>query len=404
MGHDALHDVGHARHVSAVLQQSQAEEKYQYVRQEGHYRAHARDDAVHDQRGYHRTCVHRRQAVRDRAAQPVYQQLQPALQPVAQRERQQEGQRHDAQEHGYAPDLAGQYGVRLLGQHVLALLVQQHLAYYLAYEVVLLVYDVRLVAAVERLRQVHRVLFAYLLVRLQQLYGVPAIIWQVRVAPLQLGDDLVYLVFYLVGVDHRELAVVVVGMVRDLRVLVYQPVRRRLVLVVYRRVHQHVQAAALARRHRHHRDAQHLREAVQVYLHAALFHDVHHVQRHDHRLAQLQQLQGEVEAALQRAGVHDVYNDVHLVAEYEAPGDRLLHRVGGKRVGARQVDQVYALPLELYLSFHLLYRDARPVGHLEVGAGVGVEQRGLAAVGVADEPYRHVTRHCSPPPSPVCCA
>ena len=76
-----------------------------------------------------------------------------------------------------------------------------------------------------------------------------------------------------------------------------------------------------------------------------------------------------------------------LVAEYEAPGDRPPHRVGGQRVGARQVDQVYALPLELYLSFHLLYRDARPVGHLEVGAGVGVEQRGLAAVGVPDEPY-----------------
>ena len=347
--------------------------------------------------------VHRCQAVRHHAAEPVYGQLQPALEPVAHRKRQQEGQRHDAEEDGYAPDPARQDSVRLFRQHVLPLLVQQHLADYLADEVILLVYYVGLIAAVEHLRQVHGILIADLLVALEQLDGVPAVILQVRVAPLQLGDDLVYLVLNGVGVHHGVLAVVVMCVVRYLRVLVDEPVRVRLVPVVLGRVHEYVQPAPLARRNRHHRYAQHLRQPVQVYLHAALFHDVHHVQRHHHRLAQLQQLQGQVEAPLQRARVHNVYDDVHLVREDEAARDRLLHRVAGQRVCPRQVHQVDVHAVRLYLALDLLHRDPRPVGHLEVGAGVGVEERGLAAVGVAYEPYGHVTRHRSRRPSPQYC-
>ena len=402
--HDTLHDVGDARHIAAVLQKREAEEEYQDVRQEGHDCAHTCDYAVDDEGAYDLARVHRREQGAHRSAERVYAQLEPALEPVAHREGEEEGEGHDKQEDGDAPDPARQDGVGPLGEDVALLLVQKHLVDYLADKVVFLVDYVGLIAPVEHLREVHGVFLADLLVALEELERVPAVVLQVRIAPGELGDNLVNLVLNLVGVHHGVLAVVVVPVVRDLAVLVYEPVRMRLADVVLRRVHERVEAAALARRDGHDGDAQHLGQAVQVYLHAALFDDVHHVQRHDHGLAQLEELQSEVEAALERAGVHDVYHDVDLVREDEAARDGLLHRVAGERVGARQVDEVDVRAVEIEPPLDLLDRDARPVGHLEVRAGVGVEEGGLAAVGVADKAYRKFIRHCPRPPSPLCCA
>ena len=236
----------------------------------------------------------------------------------------------------------------------------------------------------------------------------PAVIRQIRIPSLELRHYQVYLVLYRVRVNHRVLAVMVVLMIADLAVLVYQRVGMCLAPVVYRRMHQRVQAAPLARGHRHYWYAQHLREAVHIYLHAALLHDVHHVQCHDYRLTQLQQLQGEIEAALERARVHDVYYDVHIAAEDEVAGNRLLHRVARQRVGARQIHEVDVHALEAHMPLYLLDRDARPVGHLQVRARVGVEERRLAAVRVADETYSHRARsligHRPSPPPLLCCA
>ena len=253
----------------------------------------------------------------------------------------------------------------------------------LADEVVFLVDDVGLVAAVQHPGQVHRVFFGDLLVPLQQLDGVPAQVGQAGVAAAQLGDDLVDLVLDLVRVDHGVFGMVVVLVVGHRLVLVDQQVGAGAVLVVGRRV------------------AQHFGQAVQVDLHAPLFHNVHHVQGHDHRLAQLQQLQRQVQPPLQGRGVHHVDDDVHLVAEDELPADRLLHGVRGQAVGAGQVHQVDVQPVVLDRALHLFHRDPRPVGDLEVGAGVGVEQGGLAAVGVADKTNGHIMflfRHPAAPP------
>ena len=250
-----------------------------------------------------------------------------------------------------------------------------------------------------------RSLLGDLLVAFQQLERVPAQVGQAGVALLQRGDDLVDLVLDLVRVDHGVFGVVVVLVVGHRLVLVDQQVGAGAVLVVGRRVQQGVQAAALPGRHRDDRDAQHLGQAVQVDLHAALFHNVHHVQGHDHRLAQLQELQRQVKPAFQRGGVHHVDDDVHLVAEDELAADRLLHGVGGQAVGAGQVHQVDVQAVVLDRALHLFHRHARPVGHFQVCAGVGVEQGGFAAVGVADKPDGHIMflfRHPAGPPLLQC--
>ena len=64
------------------------------------------------------------------------------------------------------------------------------------------------------------------------------------------------------------------------------------------------------------------------------------------------------------------------------PGHGLLQGVGGQRIDAGQVsDGDLAVLFQLALFF--LHGDTGPVAHILVGAGQGVEQRGLAAVGVA---------------------
>ena len=69
-----------------------------------------------------------------------------------------------------------------------------------------------------------------------------------------------------------------------------EPVRRRVVLVVYRGVEKYVEAAALACRDWNDRNAEHLWQAVKVYLHPAFFYDVHHVEREHYRPSELQKL------------------------------------------------------------------------------------------------------------------
>ena len=152
----------------------------------------------------------------------------------------------------------GEHAVERLGQAVLPLLVHENFAYDLVDEVVLLVDDLRLVALVQHVGQVDGVLFADLLVPLEQLEGVPTLVDEARVFFVEGGDDGVDLVLHLVRVHHRVFLVVVVAVVRYARVLVHQRVGRGVPLVVHGGVQQDVQPPPLARGDGHHRDAQHL--------------------------------------------------------------------------------------------------------------------------------------------------
>ena len=111
------------------------------------------------------------------------------------------------------------------------------------------------------------------------------------------------------------------------------------VSVVGSGVHQHLQASPLPGRHRDHGNAQHLRKAVKVQLHAPLGDNVHHIEGYHHRLTQFQKLEGEIQVPLQGRGVHHVDDHVHLVRKDKLPGNLLLHGVRSKGVGAGQVHQ-----------------------------------------------------------------
>ena len=120
-----------------------------------------------------------------------------------------------------------------------------------------------------------------------------------------------------------------------------------------------------------------------------LFHLVHEVEGHHRGPLQLQQLDGEVQVALQIGGVHNVDDAVGGRADDKVPGHNLLHGVGGQGVDAGQVHHRHRPVTDAGLPLLLLHRHAGPVAHILVGAGESVEQGGLAAVGVAGQSDAH---------------
>ena len=121
------------------------------------------------------------------------------------------------------------------------------------------------------------------------------------------------------------------------------------------------------------------------------------INTHHHRHADLGELRGEVEVALDVHAVHDVQDRGRLLVHEEVARDLLLQRVGGERVDARQIlhDDVL-VPLEPAVL--LLHRHARPVPDVLVGSRQLVEERRLAAVRVARKRNLHCSIGCHDKP------
>ena len=246
---------------------------------------------------------------------------------------------------------AADVGVALVGDDALRVVVQLLFA----------VGDVRLDVRLERRVELH--LLQFLFVPLKELDGVPA---QARVVDLA-GDG-----FLDVGDGVLDAA----G--EDVRVLAG--------LLFLRRGHGRLcglhAALALERAHLDHLAAQLLAELNDVDLVAVLAHKVHHVDGHNHRNAQLDQLRGQVQVALDVRSVHDVEDRVRPLLDQVAARHDLLERVGRQGIDARQVlDDDVLVPLEA--AFLLFHGHARPVAHVLGATRQVVEQRGLAAVRIA---------------------
>ena len=125
-------------------------------------------------------------------------------------------------------------------------------------------------------------------------------------------------------------------------------------------------------------------QLVNVDLVAILLDHVHHVDGHDHRDAQLHQLGGQIQVALQVGTVDDVQNGVGALADQIVPGHHFLQRVGRQGVNTRQVgDGNFGVLLQLALF--LFHSNAGPVADELVCTGQRIEQRRLTGVGVARE-------------------
>ena len=145
---------------------------------------------------------------------------------------------------------------------------------------------------------------------------------------------------------------------------------------------QLVNALVFGGRNRHHRHAQQILQLVDHHGAAVGAHLVHHIQRQHHRDAQLHQLHGQIEVALDIGRIYDIYNAVRVGVQQKVAGDDLLAGIGRQRVDARQIghDSLAVTADDAVLAVH---RHAGKVADVLVGAGQLVEQRRLAAVLVA---------------------
>ena len=117
---------------------------------------------------------------------------------------------------------------------------------------------------------------------------------------------------------------------------------------------------------------------------AVALHLVHHVERQHHRDAELHQLHGEVEVALDVCGIHDVDDAARLALQDELTADDLLARVWAEAVDAGEVgDGGIGVSLDdavLAVDCH-----AGDVADMLFAARQLIEKRGLSAVLIAYE-------------------
>jgi hypothetical protein len=119
--------------------------------------------------------------------------------------------------------------------------------------------------------------------------------------------------------------------------------------------------------------------------------DVHAIERQHHGQSQPLHLERQPQADGQVHGVDHAHHQfrrgrVGQAAEQHVTGDGLVERGRIEAVGARQVEHAHAAAVRRgALALAPLDRDTRVVSDLLAAAGQAVEQRGLAAIGNADQ-------------------
>ena len=130
-----------------------------------------------------------------------------------------------------------------------------------------------------------------------------------------------------------------------------------------------------------HRATEPAGESAGVDLVAVFLHEVGHVECHDNGQARLDDLEREIEVALEIGGVDQLDDDVGLAAHQIIAAHALLGAVRGERVDTGEVRHDDAL-VAREARLLLLNRHAGPVAHVAVLAGDQVEEGCFSAVGV----------------------
>ena len=183
---------------------------------------------------------------------------------------------------------------------------------------------------------------------------------------------------------HRVAAVVVAVLPAEIRA-------GRLFLImghVQRMADQFINALVFCRTDGNDRNAQLRLQRVDHHGAAVGPHLIHHIQGQHHGNAQFQQLQRQVEVALNVGGVHNVDDALGLFLQQKVPGHDLFIGIGRQAVNAGQVHHG-GLHMAADLAVLSVHRYTGEVAHVLVGAGELVEQGGLSAVLVSGKSEDH---------------
>ena len=187
-------------------------------------------------------------------------------------------------------------------------------------------------------------------------------------------------VVYVVRLNIKSLVILGVGGV-------YKPLQ-----VAYKLIYAYTGTGGYG----HHRNAQLKGKLLYVYLIPPLFYLVHHIQGNYHGPLQLHKLHGKVKISLKVCSVNYVYYGLGLFPGNIPASHHLLHGVGRKRIYAGKVHQHHVVIMGaeggvFYASLLFFNGYAGPVANIFPAACHGVEQGGLAAVGIAYQRYANYT-------------
>ena len=135
-----------------------------------------------------------------------------------------------------------------------------------------------------------------------------------------------------------------------------------------------IHASTIGEDGRNHRDTEEFAQFVVVDVIATLFGFIKHVEGTDHADVHVYQLGGEIEVALQVAGIDDIDHDIRRMLDELLAHIKLFRRIGRKRIGARQIYQVEMIAVVFSFAHLGIYGYSAIVAHTFVSTRCKVEQ------------------------------
>ena len=135
-----------------------------------------------------------------------------------------------------------------------------------------------------------------------------------------------------------------------------------------------IHASTIGEDGRNHRDTEEFAQLVVVDVIATLFGFIKHVEGTDHADVHVYQLGGEIEVALQVAGVDNVDDDIRRMLDELLAHIKLFRRIGRKGIGARQIYQVEMIAVVFGFAHLGIHGYSAIVAHTFVSTRCEVEQ------------------------------
>jgi len=135
-----------------------------------------------------------------------------------------------------------------------------------------------------------------------------------------------------------------------------------------------IHASTIGEDGRNHRDTEEFAQFVVVDVIATLFCFIKHVEGADHADVHVYQLGGEIEVALQVAGIDDIDHDIRRMLDELLAHIKLFRRIGRKRIGARQIYQVEMIAVVFSFAHLGIHGYSAIVAHTFVSTRCKVEQ------------------------------
>ena len=146
-----------------------------------------------------------------------------------------------------------------------------------------------------------------------------------------------------------------------------------------------VHASAIGEDGRNHRDTEEFAQFVVVDVIATLLGFIKHIEGADHADVHIYQLCGEIEIALQVAGVDDVDDDIWRMLDELLAHIEFFWRISREGIGTRQIYQIEVVAVEIGFTYFRIYGYTAIVAYAFVSTRCKVEEGSLAAVWISHQ-------------------